>query len=112
MKKLMTCCIALGLLWALVGYPLPAYGGSDAYENLEFFLERALKQTEDSDRRLEILNQYLIKVIGLLYQQNQEMIRLNRESIGVLQNILRLEQEEKRELESQLRELQNQLPRR
>ena len=112
MKNVMKGLIVLGLFGTLCAYPPAAYGGSDPYENLEFFLERALKQTQDSDRRLEILNQYGIKALGLLYQQNLELIRLNRETIGVLRDILRIEQEEKRELQRQLTEMQNQLPRR
>ena len=112
MKNFVICLMAaffLANLWAL---PPCALAGSDEYENLEFFLDRALKQTKDSDERLQILNRYTIKMLGLIYRQNQELLRLNRETIGTLQKILQVESEEKKELERQLREMQNQLPRR
>jgi hypothetical protein len=110
MKISMKVLLVLGLFGTLCAYAPGAHSGSDPYENLEFFLERALKQTRDPDRRLEILNQYTIKALGLLYEQNRELIRLNRETIGVLQDLLRIEQEENREMESRLREMQNRLP--
>ena len=90
----------------------PARCAGDEYENLEFFLERALKKTEPLDQRNEILNQYTIKALGLLYKQNNELIRLNRKILFTLEELLRVENEGKRGLENQLRELRNQQLRR
>jgi hypothetical protein len=50
--------------------------GSDDFQNLEFFLKRALKTSKDSTERNEVINRYLLKALALVYQQNKEQIRL------------------------------------
>ena len=42
---------------SVVGFAFPAqlFGGSDDFQNLEFFLERALKNSKDSTERNEVI---------------------------------------------------------
>jgi hypothetical protein len=109
--RLFIICFLVGNLFVFLSSS-PARGAGDEYENLEFFLERTLKETEMPDQRNEILNRYAIKALGLLYKQNNELINLNRKILMTMEQLLRVENEERRELENQLRELRNQLPRR
>ena len=69
----------------VVGFAFPGqlFGGSDDFQNLEFFLERALKNSKDSTERNEVINRYLLKALALVYQQNKEQVRLDREALNV-----------------------------
>ncbi|MGD8438227.1 MAG: hypothetical protein PVH75_05260 [Syntrophobacterales bacterium] len=68
-------------------FPVQLFGGSDDFQNLEFFLERALKNSKDSTERNEVINRYLLKALALVYQQNKEQIRLDREALNVLKQL-------------------------
>ena len=96
--------LVIGLNMAF--FPMKLYGATDKYESLQFFLDQALKRTEDSKERAEILNRYLIKALGLLYQQNQELIRLQRQTLDAMQDLRDTEKKEMRELEIQLHKSQ------
>jgi hypothetical protein len=53
-------------------FPVQLFGASDDFQNLAFFLERALKTSKDSTERNEVINRYLLKALALVYQQNKE----------------------------------------
>lgn len=80
-------------------FPVQLFGGSDDFQNLEFFLERALKNSKDSTERNEVINRYLLKALALVYQQNKEQIRLDREALNVLKQLRDVEVKKTRELE-------------
>ena len=74
----------------------------DYKKNLEFFLDRSLKNAKNSTERNEIINRFLFKAMALVYKQNQENIRLRRESLNVLKELRELETKRTRELERYL----------
>ena len=86
--------------------PVQVYSANDDYESLEFFLDQALKRTKDGDQRAEILNRYLIKALGLVYRQNQELIRLQRQTLDAMQELRDTEKKEMREMEIQMQKSQ------
>jgi hypothetical protein len=71
-----TAVLAFVVILSMMALPVQVYSANDDYESLEFFLDQAPKRTKDGDQRAEILNRYLIKALGLVYRQNQELIRL------------------------------------
>ena len=73
--------------------------GSDDFQNLEFFLERALKNSKNSTERNEVITRYLLKALALVYQQNKEQIKLDREALNVLKQLRDVEVKKTRELE-------------
>ena len=73
--------------------------GSDDFQNLEFFLERALKNSKNSTESNEVINRYLLKALALVYQQNKEQIKLDREALNVLKQLRDVEVKKTRELE-------------
>ena len=82
-----------------IAFPVQLFGGSDDFQDLEFFLERALKNSKDSTERNEVINRYLLKALALVYQQNKEQIRLDREALNVLKQLRDVEVKKTRELE-------------
>jgi hypothetical protein len=80
-------------------FPVQLFGGSEDFQNLEFLLERALKNSKDSTERNEVINRYLPKALALVYQQNKEQIRLDREALNVLKQLRDVEVKKTRELE-------------
>jgi hypothetical protein len=81
-------------------YPVLLSAGSDDFQNLEFFLERSLKNAKDSTERNDIVNRFLFKALALFYQQNTEQIRLDRQVLKVLKELRDVKVREARELES------------
>jgi hypothetical protein len=106
MKRKATAILAFVVILSMVALPAKVYSTNDEYESLEFFLDQALKRTEDGDQRTEILNRYLIKALGLVYQQNKELIRLQRQTLDALQELRDTEKKELREMEIQLQKSQ------
>ncbi|UCG13859.1 MAG: hypothetical protein JSU72_05145 [Deltaproteobacteria bacterium] len=102
MIRRVSIVVAAVLLLGLTAVPANTFGANDDFESLEFFLDQSLQRTNDPSQRMEILNRYMIKALGLLYRQNQELLRLRRESLNALQDIQELESERKKELERQL----------
>jgi hypothetical protein len=106
MKRKATAILAFVVILSMVALPAKVYSTNDEYESLEFFLDQALKRTEDGDQRTEILNRYLIKALGLVYQQNKELIRLQRQTLDAMQELRDTEKKELREMEIQLQKSQ------
>ena len=106
MRKTAIAMLTLVVLSSLTTLPAETYGASDEYETLEFFLDQSLKRTEDPNKRAEVLNRYLIKALGLVYRQNQELIRLQRQTLEAAQELLETEKKESRELEIRLQKMQ------
>ena len=77
------------VLVCVVGFTFPVqqFWGSDDFLGLEFFLERALKISKDSTERNEVINRNLLKALALVYRQNKEHIRLDREGLNVLKQL-------------------------
>jgi hypothetical protein len=48
--------------------------------------------------RNEVINRYLLKALALVYQQNKEQIRLDREALNVLKQLRDVEVKKTREL--------------
>ena len=69
-------------------------------------LDQALKRAKDPEKRAEILNRYLIKALGLVYQQNQELIRLQRQLLDATQELRDIKKKEIREMEIQIQKNQ------
>jgi hypothetical protein len=86
----------------MASFPAKVYGASDEYESLEIFLDQSLKRVKDPEKRAEILNRYLIKALGLVYQQNQELIRLQRQLLDATRELRDIEKKELREMEIQM----------
>ena len=80
-------------------FPVQLFGASDDFQNLAFFLERALKTSKDSTERNEVINRYLLKALALVYQQNKEQIRLDREALKVMKQLRDVEVKKTREPE-------------
>ena len=78
MRQKTAAILAIVVILSMVVFPAQSYGANDDYESLEFFLDQALKRTKDPDKRGEILSRYLIKALGLVYRQNEELVRLQR----------------------------------
>jgi hypothetical protein len=106
MRQTAVAIFTLVIVLNMAFFPMKLYGATDEYDSLQFFLDQALKRTEDSKQRAEILNRYLIKALGLLYQQNQELIRLQRQTLEAVQELRDTEKKELRELEIQLHKSQ------
>ena len=106
MKRKATAILVFVVIWSMAALPAKVYSANDEYESLEFFLDQALKRTENADQRAEMLNRYLIKALGLVYRQNKELIRLQRQTLDALQELRDTEKKEMRELEIQLQKSQ------
>jgi len=102
MRQVAIAILALMVLLSLTTFPAKSYGASDEYETLEFFLDQALKRTKDPNERAELLNRYLIKALGVVYRQNIELIRLQRQTLDATQELRDIEKKESRELEIQM----------
>jgi len=98
MKRVASIIVVVVCFLALA-FPVRLLGASDDFQNLEFFLERALKTSKDSTERNEVINRYLLKALALVYQQNKEQIRLDREALNVLKQLRDAEVKKTRELE-------------
>jgi hypothetical protein len=106
MRQTTIAILALVVLLGLTGFSAKTYGASDEYETLEFFLDQTLKNTKDQSERAEVLNRYLIKALGMVYRQNKELIRLQRQTLEATQELRDIEKKEIRELEIQLQKNQ------
>jgi hypothetical protein len=106
MKRKATAILAFVAILSMAALPAKVYSINDEYESLEFFLDQALRGTKDADQRTEILNRYLIKALGLVYRQNKELIRLQRQTLDAMQELRDTEKKEMRELEIQLQKSQ------
>lgn len=106
MRRKATAILAFVVLLSLMALPLQVYSANDEYESLEFFLDQALKRTEDGEQRAEILNRYLIKALGLVYRQNKELIRIQRQTLDAVQELRDTEKKEMREMEIQMQKSQ------
>jgi hypothetical protein len=102
MKPVVSFVLAIVCLLSLATIPSQVCAGSDDFQNLEFFLDRSLKNANNSTERNEIINRFLFKALALVYQQNKEQIRLRRESLSVLKQLRELEVKRARELERYL----------
>jgi hypothetical protein len=101
MKRTASIMVMAVLFLAFPLSPVHVAAGSDDFQNLEFFLERSLKNAKNSDERNEI-NRFLFKALALVYQQNTEQIRLKREALNVLKELRDVKVREARELERYL----------
>jgi len=106
MRRKATAILAFVIVLSIITLPLQVYSANDEYESLEFFLDQTLKRTKDADQRAEILNRYLIKALGLVYRQNKELIRLQRQSLDAMQELRDIEKKEMREMEIQMQKSQ------
>jgi hypothetical protein len=106
MRRKATAILTLVIILSMVALPAKVYSANDEYESLEFFLDQALKRTEDADQRAEILDRYLIKALGLVYRQNKELIRLQRQTLDAMQELRDTEKKELREMEIQMQKSQ------
>lgn len=104
-RRLLIC---VGLSICLLQAPT-VNGGGEEFENLEFFLDQYLKETQDPSQRGQIMDRYTIKALGLLYKQNAELIRLNGEALKALQQLVGGQGREIMALEHQIRELRNEM---
>ena len=102
MKRIASVALVAVLFMALPGSPVHVSAASDDFQNLEFFLERSLKKAKNSSERNEIINRFLLKALALVYQQNQEQIRLDRDALKVLKELRDVKIKEARELERYL----------
>jgi hypothetical protein len=102
MKRTASIMVMAVLFLAFPLSPVHVAAGSDDFQNLEFFLERSLKNAKNSDERNEIINRFLFKALALVYQQNTEQIRLKREALNVLKELRDVKVREARELERYL----------
>jgi hypothetical protein len=98
--------LALVVVLSISSFPAKVYGAADEYESLEFFLDQSLKREKDPEKRAEVLNRYLIKALGLVYQQNQELIRLQRQLLEATKELRDIEKKEMREMEIQMQKNQ------
>ena len=102
MKRIASITFIALLFLALPLSPVHVSAGSDDFQNLEFFLQRSLKNAKDSTERNEIVNRFLFKALALIHQQNAEQIRLNREILNVLKELRNVKIREAKELERYL----------
>ena len=91
---------------SISSFPTKVYGAADEYESLEFFLDQSLKREKDSEKRAENLNRYLIKALALVYRQNQELIRFQRQLLDATRELRDIEKKEIREMEIQMQKNQ------
>jgi hypothetical protein len=106
MRRKAIAILALVVIVSMTALPARVCGTNDEYESLEFFLDQTLKRTKGSDQRAEVLNRYLIKALGLIYRQNKELIRLQRQTLDAMEDLRDIEKKEMRELEIQLQKSQ------
>ena len=106
MRQTAIAILALVVLLSMSSFPAKVYGAADEYESLEFFLDQSLKREKDPEKRAEILNRHLIKALGLVYQQNQELIRLQRQLLDTSKELRDIEKKETREMEIQMQKNQ------
>ena len=106
MRRKVTAILALVVILSMAVFPVNVCNSSDEYESLEFFLDQALKRTDDVNQRTEIVNRYLIKALGLIYRQNIELIRFQRQTMEAMQELRDTEKKEMRELEIHLQKSQ------
>jgi hypothetical protein len=65
-----------------------------------------LKREKDPEKRAEILNRYLIKALALVYRQNEELIRLQRQLLDATKELRDIEKKEIREMEIRMQKNQ------
>ena len=106
MKQTAIAMLALVVLLSFSSFPAKVYGAADEYESLEFFLDQSLKREKDPEKRAEILNRYLIKALALIYRQNQEFIRLQRQLLNATKELRDIEKKETREMEIRMQKNQ------
>ena len=106
MRQTAIAMLALVVVLSISSFPAKVYGVADEYESLEFFLDQFLKREKDPENRAEVLNRYLIKALGLVYQQNQELIRLQRQRLEATKELRDIEKKEMREMEIQMQKNQ------
>ena len=106
MRQTAIAMLALVVLLSMSSFPAKVYSAADEYESLEFFLDQSLKREKDPEKRAEILNRHLIKALGLVYQQNQELIRLQRQLLDSTKELRDIEKKETREMEIQMQKNQ------
>ena len=99
MRQTTITMLALVVLMSISSFPAKVYSATDEYESLEFFLDQSLKREQDREIRAEILSRYLIKALGLVYRQNQELIRLQRQVLDATKELRDVEKKEMREME-------------
>jgi len=58
--KRVASTIVVAVCFLGLAFPVQLFGASDDFQNLEFFLERALKTSKDSTERNEVINRYLL----------------------------------------------------
>ena len=102
MKRIASVVLVAILFLALPSSPVHVSATRDDFRNLEFFLERTLNKAENSIERNEIINRFLFKALALVYEQNQEQIRLDRDALKVLKELRDAQIKEVRELERYL----------
>ena len=106
MRQTAIAMLALVVVLSISSFPAKVFGAADEYESLEFFLDQSLKREKDPEKRAEVLNRYLIKALGLVYQQNQELIRLQRQLLEATKELRDIEKKEMREMEIQMQKNQ------
>jgi hypothetical protein len=65
MRPLASIFMITGFFLILPLAPVHLSAGNDDFQNLEFFLECALKNSKDSTERVEIVNRFLFKALAL-----------------------------------------------
>lgn len=105
MRQTAIAIFALVIVLNVAVLPMKLSSAADEYDSLQFFLDQALKRADNPNEKAEILNRYLIKALGLIYQQNQELIRLQRQTLEAAKELRDIEKKEVRELELQLQKL-------
>jgi len=106
MRQTAIAMLALVVVLSISSFSAKVYGAADEYESLEFFLDQSLKREKDPEKRAEVLNRYLIKALGLIYQQNQVLIRLQRQLLEATKELRDIEKKEMREMEIQMQKNQ------
>ena len=69
MRRLASIFMITGFFLILPLAPVHLSAGSDDFQNLEFFLERALKNSKDSSERVEIVNRFLFKALARMFHE-------------------------------------------
>jgi hypothetical protein len=98
--------VSIGVLVSLLAASAVQAAGED-FENLEFFLDQYLKESQDPVQRSQIIERYTVKALGLLYRQNAELIRLNTELLRAVQQLADGQGKDMRTLEYEIREMRN-----
>ena len=107
MRQTAIAMLALVVLLSISVFTAKVYGAADECESLEFFLDQSLKREKDPEKRAEILNRYLLKALGLVYRQNQELLRLQRQFLDATKELRDIEKKEIREIEIQMKKNPN-----